>query len=107
MKNGYKKIGAILTVLTLLGMNGLFALRANATIDTWQKGVSIEPRWNTDFGSDSFKQSVNNAVTTHANYISLIIPYYQSNAWSTDIQPGWNTPTDESLAAGIRYIHSK
>ncbi len=96
-----------MTVVALLGMNGLFVLHADASIDTWQKGVSIEPRWNTDFSSDSFKQSVNNAAATHANYISLIIPYYQSNAWSTDIQPGWNTPTDDSLAAATRYIHSK
>ena len=93
---------------TLLVSGGLISFSpAHASIDTWQKGASVEPRWTTDFGSATFKQSIDNLAKTHANYVSLIIPYYQSNAYSTDIQPGWNTPTDDSLAQGIQYIHSK
>ncbi len=100
----FKKI-FVLILVTLIG--GGFLQTTSASITSWQKGVSMEPRWNTDFGSDSFKQSVDNLATTHANYVSLIIPYYQSNIYSTDIQPGWNTPTDASLVSGIQYIHSK
>lgn len=80
---------------------------SHASISDWQKGASIEPRWNTDFGSTSFEQSVDNLAAANANYVSLIIPYYQSNIYSTDIAPGWNTPTDDSLISGIKYIHSK
>ncbi len=93
-------------MLVLLVMS-LYGVATNASTRNWQKGVSISPRWSTDFGSDSFKQSVRDAVAAHANYISLIIPIYQSNPWSTDVQRGWNTPTDTSLAAAINFAHSQ
>lgn len=79
---------------------------ASAAVGNWQKGVSIRPRWDTDFGSDSFKQSVRDLKATNADYATLIIPYYQSNPWTTDIFPGWNTPSDESLISGIQFAHS-
>lgn len=79
---------------------------AYAAVASWQKGASIEPRWNTDFGSDSFKQSLRNLHATGANYVTLIIPWKQSNIYSTDVRADGGTPTDESLAAGIDYAHS-
>ncbi|HAT03501.1 MAG TPA: hypothetical protein DCS29_01850 [Candidatus Magasanikbacteria bacterium] len=82
-------------------------LVSNAAISNWQKGVSIRPNWNTDFSSDSFKKSVDNAKNANANYVTLIIPYKQANVWATDLYPDWNTPTDASLAAGVQYIRSK
>ncbi|HYE60144.1 MAG TPA: hypothetical protein VEA18_03095, partial [Candidatus Kapabacteria bacterium] len=82
------------------------AAPASAAVTNWQKGVSIVPRWNTDFGSDSFKQSVRDAKATNSNYVTLIIPLGQSNAYSTDVGGAWNTPTDESLASGIDFVHS-
>jgi hypothetical protein len=105
----YKKIGAFLTSVSILGISVIIPTipSAQASIDNWQKGITVEPRWTEDYGSDSFKASINKLATTHANYVSLTIPYYQSNIYSTDIQPGWNTPTDQSLTAGIDYIHSK
>lgn len=78
-----------------------------AAISNWQKGVSIRPNWNTDFNSDSFKKSVDSAKNANVNYITLIIPYKQANVWATDLYPDWNTPTDDSLTAGVGYIHSK
>lgn len=80
---------------------------ASAAVATWQRGASIYPSGsNTDFASDNFKQSVTNLKNTGATYVSLVVPYYQSNTGSTDINPGWNTPTDDSLRAGIDYAHS-
>lgn len=78
-----------------------------AAVSDWRKGASIVPRWDRDFESDSFKQSIDALAGTNANFVTLIIPYYQSNIYATDIHRGWNTPTDESLLAGIRYIHGK
>jgi hypothetical protein len=108
MNTLYKKFGAGILTLVIFVVQGVAMIpKTNASVDTWQKGITIEPRWTTDFGSDTFKQSVNNLAATHANYVSLIVPYYQSNSYSTDIQAGWNTPTDASLTQGIQYIHSK
>ncbi|MBU6389253.1 hypothetical protein KGQ71_01935, partial [Patescibacteria group bacterium] len=76
-----------------------------AAVTDWQKGGSISPASSSDFASASFQQSLRNLAAIHANYVTLIIPYHQSNIWSTDIQPGWDTPTDASLIAAIHSAH--
>jgi hypothetical protein len=78
----------------------------HAAISSWDKGANIVPQTQTDFSSDSFKQSLTNLKNTGANFVALVVPYYQSNTSSSDIAPGWNTPTDASLAAAIDYAHS-
>ncbi len=80
---------------------------AMAAVGSWEyRGVSIEPRWDGDFASDSFRQSVANAAAAHVNSIALIIPLRQSSIFSTDIHTAWNTPTDATLTSAIAYIHS-
>ncbi len=64
------------------------------------------PRWTTDFGSDSFKQSLTKLKATGANAVGLVVPLYQPNQYATDISAGWNTPTDASLAAGIQQARA-
>src|SRR4051812_36496988 len=81
--------------------------RVLAASNSWTvKAASVQSRWNTDFSSSSFQQSLNNLKSTNANYVTLIYPFYQSNGGSTDIQNGSDTPTDASLIAGIQYAHS-
>lgn len=77
-----------------------------AAVNTWFKGASVQPSSTTDFASASFQQSLQNLKATGANYVSLIIPYYQSNDQSSDIQAGYNTPTDAALGSAIDYAHS-
>lgn len=86
----------------------ILALPTNsyAAVSDWHKGVSLYPRFDADFGSESFRASLRNARAAHANYATLIIPIYQSNTGSTDIHRGWNTPTDASLRSGIDFAHS-
>jgi hypothetical protein len=79
---------------------------AQAAIANWQKGASVYPSWDGHFGSDEFRQSLDQLKTTNANYVSLIIPLYQSNLYSTDVFRGGNTPTDQALISGINYAHS-
>ena len=82
-------------------------LKANASVSTWQKGASFSPNWNEEFASGDFKKSIDNLCATNANYATLVIPIYQSNLYSTDIQTGNNTPTDQALISGILYAKSK
>src|SRR4051812_14054957 len=79
---------------------------AEASVGSWQRGASIVPTNNTDFSSGNFQQSLRNLKATGATYVDLVVPYYQSNVYSTDVQGGYNTPTDDSLGAGIDYAHS-
>ncbi len=81
--------------------------QANAAIGSWQKGVSVVPRWNTDYDSDGFRQVVDKIKATNANYITMVIPLAQDNVWATNVYNHWNTPTDASLASGIQYIHNQ
>ncbi|MDE2020182.1 MAG: hypothetical protein KGJ13_07605 [Patescibacteria group bacterium] len=81
-------------------------LSASASVADWQKGANILPQSSTDFGSASFDQSLRNLAATGANYVALDMPFYQTNISTTDVGPGWNTPTAASLASGIQFAHS-
>jgi hypothetical protein len=94
--------GCIAIALTTFGA----VAPAHAAVVDWQKGVSLYPASNNDFASNSFDQSLQNAAAIHANMATFIVPYYQLTEVSSDIQSGWNTPTDASLIAGINYAHS-
>jgi hypothetical protein len=93
-------------IIAALMLQFSFVLSAHAAVRDWQKSVSIIPDSSTVYSSDAFRQSVDRAKAAGANYVNLIIPYYQSNPGSTDIGAGWNTPTDASLVQGIQYAHS-
>lgn len=85
---------------------GLFSgTPIQAAVSDWQKGVTVDPTSPVEFASEEFKQSLANLVGTGANFVALVIPYYQSSVSSADLAPGWNTPTDEALIAGIRQAH--
>jgi hypothetical protein len=101
------KIYCLMFAFVLAGGSAALAPQASAALDTWQKGASIQSQWNGDFDSTSFKQSVDNLAATHANYVSLVFRIYQSNLYSTDIQTGGDTPTDQALSDAIDYVHGK
>jgi hypothetical protein len=93
--------------LTLVSLPALsLPAPAHAAVSTWIRGSSVLPTNPDDYGSTNFQQSLRNLKATGATYVGFTIPYYQSNIYSTDIGPGFNTPTDAALAAGIDYAHS-
>jgi len=96
----------MIILILLLTLSVLFPKTVEANITDWQKSGTVNPASQTDFSSQNFKESLANLKATGANFVTLIIPYYQSSLQSTDITPGWNTPTDESLIAGINYAHT-
>ncbi|MDP3769979.1 MAG: hypothetical protein Q8R40_03535 [bacterium] len=102
---------AVTAAALVLLAAGIFILgspeTASGAVQDWQQGVTIFSRWDTDYSSDSFKESVRNAAGTGANYITLHITHYQPNVHSSDIQRGANTPTDQALQDAINYVHSQ
>jgi hypothetical protein len=100
---------AVFSTLLLIGMS-VFTVQklvANAAVADWQQGVSIQSRYAGDFESDAFKQSIQDLKATGANSVSLIIPYWQSNKYSSDIALAQHGPSDTTLIAAINYIHSQ
>lgn len=77
-----------------------------AASDWWLKGASVIPSGTEEFSSDRFKQAVRDFQAAGGTYINFIVPYYQSNLYSTDIQRGYNTPSDAALTSGIDYVRS-
>jgi hypothetical protein len=101
-----KKISSLCLALILAVVPFTNVLNARAAVSNWQKGVTFFPNSAGDYASDSFRESLGRAQAAGATHVALVIPYYQSNIFSTDIGSGWNTPSDEALAAGIDYAHS-
>ena len=79
---------------------------ASAAVANWQKGVSIQSRYSTDFGSEMFKQSVTNAAANGVNAVALIVPVHQDNIYSSSVYAGSDTPTDASIRAALDYLKS-
>ncbi len=105
MKKLTNIVSLVLIVPLLVSSIGI-PLTTHAAISEWKKSVSIEPFTTTDFSTETTKQSIRDAKSAGANYITFIIPYYQANRQSTEMRPGWNTPTDASLITAINYAHS-
>ncbi|MDQ3014930.1 MAG: hypothetical protein M3Q73_03635, partial [bacterium] len=105
-KKTLKLLSAGLILSMVMTVVGVPVHQADAAVANWQQGVSIRPRSNTDFGSDSFKASIRDVQATGANYVTLIVPWCQTNESSSDIFNCGDTPTDISLRAGIAYVHS-
>ncbi|MGH7141828.1 MAG: glycoside hydrolase family 113 [Minisyncoccia bacterium] len=90
----------------LLPALGASAPAAHADVSAWLRGADVVPTSTSDYASSSFEESLRSLKATGATYVSLVVPYYQSNIYSTDIAPGYNTPTDSALASAIDYAHS-
>lgn len=100
-------VGVVLIALTLALTPFISSVQnAHAAVSDWQQGININPKSDTDYGSASFRESLENFVEIGGDSVALVIPVYQSNLWSTDVNRGWNTPTDESLAQGISVAKS-
>jgi hypothetical protein len=104
MKN-VRSFFSFLMIISVLFLGYPFA-PAHAALSDWQRGASIQPFSTTDIGSADAKRALDSLKGTGANYVTLIIPYYQNNRQSTAMYPSWNTPTDTALITAIDYAHS-
>jgi hypothetical protein len=104
MKN-IRRIFSFIFIISLLFLSLPFA-PAKAALTDWHRGASIQPFSTTDIGSTEAKRAMDSLKSTGANYVTLIIPYYQNNRQSTEMYPSWNTPTDAALIIAIDYAHS-
>lgn len=106
MKRTFSGILSFLLLALPLGFIFAGPTTTSAAVTNWERGANIVPTNTTDFGSASMQQSLRNLKATGANYVALVVPYYQSNAQASDLGPGWNTPTDAALISAINYAHS-
>jgi hypothetical protein len=106
MQNARTTLTAVL-LFALIGCTVPISF-AQAAVANWQqKGVSFYPHSSGDFDTNGFRANVDHFKSLGMDTVTLVVQIYQSNQWSTDIQPGGNTPTDASLVSAIQYAHSK
>ena len=94
-----------LIVFLLVGLLFL-SVPVQAKVSDWQRSASIMSRGPDDFGSETFRQSVNELKKLSPTHVTLIITLYQHDSQSTALYAGPDTPTDAALISGIQYIHS-
>jgi len=63
---------------------------------SWSENGYMEP------ASD---ESLEALAETGANYVSILVTWYQTTAWSNDIHRFGTTPSDESIIHAIRKVH--
>ncbi len=101
----YLAVPAVIIGLAFAYMPFL-ATNSTAATTNLQLGGAIY-QWNAgDFSSEPFRAAVRQIQATHANYVTLVIPYYQDNTTASTIYPGDDTPTDADLTNAINYAHS-
>src|SRR5680860_1677152 len=109
LKNLLQRVSIFTLFVSILSYS-LLSLpeKVTAAVSDWQKGASIEPFGGpaADYQGEDFKQSLRDLRVLGANYVTLVIPQYQSSTSSADIGSGWNTPTDETLIEAIDFAHS-
>jgi hypothetical protein len=96
-----------MAALMIIG-SGVFVMpqTTQAAVKDWQKSASMYTYDKNGFTSAEFKESLKDWKATGANYISLVIPYYQNNKTSSEILAKPYTPSDEVLSEAIQYAHS-
>ena len=102
-----KKLFLILGVVIALLITFSYSSSASAASMAPQNGISIQALSSTDFASESFKRSVDQAINANVNYISLVISVHQSDKYSNNVTIDNNTATDASIISAANYIHSK
>jgi hypothetical protein len=108
MRSITKQIQVLAVAFVLLGVLAISSIpaHADASLNGWQKGILVQPTSSTDYSSANFQQSMRNAQADGVNYVTLVIPLRQTSVTSSDIYVPIYTPTDQSLASGIQFIHS-
>lgn len=77
-----------------------------AALNEYQRGIAYIAVNKDEYRSEKSRQALDELFGTGANYISLLVTWYQLDRFSTRIYRAENTPSDEDLAYVIDYAHA-
>jgi hypothetical protein len=80
---------------------------AQASWEDKMRGYAIFPTSPDSYFNENFFQTVDNLKSIGADTISLLVPWYQDNIYSSSHHRGWNTASDSALRSGMQYVTSK
>ncbi|MCC7161128.1 MAG: hypothetical protein IT331_01420 [Anaerolineae bacterium] len=77
-----------------------------AALNEYHRGIAYVAVNRDEYRSEKSRQALDELFGTGANYISLLVTWYQLDRLSTRIYRADNTPSDEDLAYVIDYAHA-
>jgi hypothetical protein len=104
---GFTLCAVGLCTFSIIFCFGIGNVYAQTVPGAQQKGASFYGKAPDDYSRDTFKRSVDQFVATGGTDIALLYHVYQPNQFSSTVNAGWNTPTDQALRDGITYAKSK
>ena len=60
-----------------------------------------------EYASETSRRALDQLFATGANYVSILVTWYQDDIHSTTIAPTYDTPTDADLEFVIAYAHAR
>jgi hypothetical protein len=81
-------------------------MRDLAALNEYQRGIAYVATQRDEYRSPDSQRALDELFATGANYISVLVTWYQYDAHATEIAPARNTPTDQDLAFVIAYAHA-
>lgn len=77
-----------------------------AALREYQRGIAYIATHRNEYASAQSQRALDELFATGANYISLLVTWYQTDVASLAIARTASTPTDEELAFVIAYAHA-
>ncbi len=81
-------------------------VRDLAALNEYQRGIAYVAVNRDEYRSAASQRALDALFDTGANYISVLVTWYQNDWRSTRIAPTANTPSDEDLVAVLDYAHA-
>jgi hypothetical protein len=80
--------------------------RDAAALNQYRRGIAYVAIRRGEYQTEKSRQALDKLFATGANYISLLVTWYQADIHSTEIAPTADTPTDAELEFVIAYAHA-
>jgi len=94
-------VGLLLVLATTVA-GGCGPVAAPVVPSSWQRGASIYPFSATELDTPAALTSLRQLRSLGADYVTLVVPMYQSSVHASTVTVGSNTPPSTSLVAAIR-----
>ncbi len=93
---------ALASALAMSAAGGCGPVVAPVVPTSWQRGASLYPFSSGEFTAPAALTSLRQLRSLGANYVTLVVPMYQSSVQTSAVTTGSNTPTSAALVGAIR-----
>lgn len=77
-----------------------------SALNEYQRGIAYVAIDRNEYHSAASQRALDELFATGANYLSLLVTWYQADVGATNIYRADNTPSDDELAYVVEYAHA-